>query len=452
MTTFELESQVRKWRGHLRASGTLGEQDLEELESHLRDSIDDLVSHGVTTEEAFLVSVRRVGDTEALGDEFAKISTESVWRQLLVPAANVAARRRQRSELLGVLGLAILAGLLGKMPALLGYGLTDDNLSLYMENLSLFVLPSVAIYLIWRRSLGLGFMLAAAGVFIGAGLLVNLYPSRMPHDTTVLIGLHLPIALLLLMGVLYGGPGWRTTGVRLDFVRFAGEVFIYAVLIALGGVVLIAVSVGAFQLVQIDIELVITDWVVVFGGCALLVVAAYLVERKKGRMETIAPVLARIFTPLLFIVLASRLVAIVITGRSPAENRELLIWFDALLALVLGMTLYMMSARDAEEDRNFWDGTVFALLAIALIVDSVALVGIASRLADYGVTPNRLAALVANILLFVNLLLSAIGYARFLWGKFRYQRIIEVQMRYLPVYAVWAALVVVLFPPLFGFR
>jgi len=28
---FELESQVRKWRGHLRSSGALGEEELEEL-------------------------------------------------------------------------------------------------------------------------------------------------------------------------------------------------------------------------------------------------------------------------------------------------------------------------------------------------------------------------------------------------------------------------------------
>lgn len=452
MTTFELESQVRKWRGHLRASGTLGEQDLEELESHLRDSIDDLASRGVSSEEAFLVSVRRMGDTEALGDEFAKVSTESVWRQLLVPAADLVAQRRQRTEMLVVLGLALLAGLLGKLPAFLGYGPTDENLPLYMENLSLFILPSVAIYLIWRRSLGLGFILATGAVLIGAGLLVNLYPSRMPHDTTILIGLHLPVALLLLMGVLYGGPGWRSTGVRLDFVRFAGEVFIYSVLIALGGGVLIAVSVGAFQLLQVDIERVTTDWIVVFGGCALLVVAAYLVERKKGRIEAIAPVLARIFTPLLFGVLVILLVAIIVTGCAPAEDRDLLIWFDALLALVLGMTLYTMSARDAEEDKSFWDGMVLALVVVALIVDTIALAGIASRLAEYGATPNRLSALGANILLLVNLLLLAIGYARFVFGRLPYQRIVGVQMRYLPVYGVWGALVVVLFPPLFGFR
>ena len=207
-----------------------------------------------------------------------------------------------------------------------------------------------------------------------------------------------------------------------------------------------------FRFVEIKIDTFIVNWVVVFGGCGLLVVAAYLVERKKGRIESIAPVLARIFTPLLLMVLVSLLLAILVTRMAPAEDRELLIWFDALLALVLGMTLYTMSARDAEERRGFWDVTVLALIVVALVVDGVALSGIISRLAEYGVSPNRLAALGANILLLVNLLLLGIGYMRFIFGRLRYQAIVDVQMRYLPVYALWAALVVIVFPQLFGFQ
>ena len=49
-------------------------------------------------------------------------------------------------------------------------------------------------------------------------------------------------------------------------------------------------------------------------------VAAYLVERKKGRIETIAPVLARIFTPLFLVVLLSLLVAMLVTGRAPLRG------------------------------------------------------------------------------------------------------------------------------------
>ncbi len=449
---FELESQVRKWRGHLRSSGALGAEELEELESHLRDSIDDLTARGVTAEEAFLLSVRRMGDTDALGDEFAKVSTESLWRQLLVPAPDEPSRRHQRTEVLFVIGLAILGGLLAKIPALFGLNIDEDHALVYLTNASLFILPPVAVYLMWKRSLSLRFILAAVTVFVAAALLVNLYPLRDPSDTAGLVAIHLPIALILFLGVLYGGPGWKKAGTRLDFVRFVGEVFIYAVLIGLGGLVLIGVSIVMFDFVDIDLSTFILNWVAVFGGGALLVVSAYLVERKKGRIETIAPVLARIFTPLFLVVLLSLLVAMLVTRRAPSEDRELLIWFDLLLVLVLGLTLYTMSARDAEEPTKLWDMMTLALVIGALVIDGTALSGIVSRLAEHGVTANRLAALGENIVLLVNLVLVAIGYGRFIFGRLRYQAVVELQMRYLPVYAVWATTVVIVFPPLFGFR
>lgn len=449
---FELEAQIRKWRGHLRAAVSFGEEELEELESHLRDSVDELSSRGLSEEEAFLVAVRRLGDAESLSREFGKVSTERVWRQLLVPADGESARRRQRTELVIVVALGVLAGFLGKIPALLGSDVVDENVLLYAKNAFLFALPPAAIYLIWKRALSPRFWWVTAAVFCGAALVANLYPSHGPHDTARLIAIHLPIALILFLGVLYGGPGWRRTGVRLDYVRFVGEVFIYGVLLGLGGGVLMGVSVVLFELIEVRIEHFVASWVVVFGGGALPVVAAYLVEHKRGRLETIAPVLARVFTPLFLVVLLALLIAMLVTGRAPSEDRELLIWFDLLLVVALALTLYTMSARDVEQPRDLWDWLTFALVAAALVVDLVALHAMVSRLVAYGATPNRVAALGENVLLLVNLGLIAVGYVRFLAGRATYQRIVDLQMRYLPVYAVWAAAVVVVFPPGFGFR
>ena len=92
----------------------------------------------------------------------------------------------------------------------------------YVLNASLFVLPPVAIYLIWKRSLSLGFIVAAAAVFVAAALLINLYPLRDPGDTAALVAIHLPILLILFLGVLYGRtgleegrhPGWISSGSR----------------------------------------------------------------------------------------------------------------------------------------------------------------------------------------------------------------------------------------------
>ena len=448
---FDLESQIRKWRRHVQSAGSLGTHDVDELESHLRDSIDELAERGVSVEEAFIVSIHRMSDAEELNHEFAKVSTESVSRQLLVPAADEDARRRQRTEVIVILLLALLGGLLGKIPALFGHTVAEENALIYAKNAGFFAFAPVAIYLIWRRALSLRFMAVAAVTFVVFAIAVNAYPSHPPHHTEVLALLHVPIALIFLLAVLYGGSGWHRPDLRLDFVRFAGEVFIYSVLLALGWLVLTLVTGAMFILMGIDTTSLMLNWLAVFGGCSVAVVAAYLVEKKKGAIETIAPVLARIFTPLFVVLLLGFIITMALTGQGPSEDRELLIMFDIVLALVLGLVLYTMSARDAEKPADWWDGIVLALVVLALIADGIALSGIVGRLAAYGFSPNKTAALGENVLLMVNLILLAVSYYRFVSGRSHYQTVVAWQMRYLPTYAVWAAFVALAFPPLFGF-
>jgi hypothetical protein len=61
------------------------------------------------------------------------------------------------------------------------------------------------------------------------------------------------------------------------------------------------------------------------------------------------------------------------------------------------------------------------------------------------------AALGENIILLVNLVWSAVLYVRFLRGLETFSDLERWQTHYLPVYGVWAAIVVTVFPPLFGY-
>ena len=56
------------------------------------------------------------------------------------------------------------------------------------------------------------------------------------------------------------------------------------------------------------------------------------------------------------------------------------------------------------------------------------------------------------MILLVNLAWSAVLYIRFLRGRGTFASLERWQTAYLPVYFVWAAIVVVGFPPLFGFK
>jgi hypothetical protein len=164
-----------------------------------------------------------------------------------------------------------------------------------------------------------------------------------------------------------------------------------------------------------------------------------------------APVLTRLFTPLFTIVLLVFLATMAWTRRPIDIQRNVLIAFDLLLVVVVGLVLYAVSARDPDAPPSLFDGLQLLLIVSALVVDTVALVAIASRISEFGFTPNRVAALGENLILLVNLARSAWLYAAFLRGRGPFRALEAWQTAYLPVYATWAALVVVLFPPLFRY-
>jgi hypothetical protein len=313
------------------------------------------------------------------------------------------------------------------------------------------VLPVLTIYFAWKRKLDLvsGVWLALA--FAGAALFVNVYPFDRNGDTQVLSALHVPIAMWLAVGIAYVGGQWFTSGRRMDFVRFSGELFIYYVLIALGGGVLTAFTVLMFQAIGMDPGWFIAEWLVPCGAVAGVIVASWLVEAKQSVIENMAPVLTRLFTPLFTLVLLAFLVNMAWTGSPIDVKREVLIAFDLLLALVVGLVLYAASARDREAAPDFFDRLQLLLIASAVVVDVVALAAIAARINEFGFTPNRVAALGENLILLANLAGSAWLYTGFLRGQRPFDDLERWQIAFLPVYCAWAAFVVIAFPPLFGY-
>jgi hypothetical protein len=237
----------------------------------------------------------------------------------------------------------------------------------------------------------------------------------------------------------------------MDFIRFSGELFIYYVLIALGGGVLTALMMAMFEAIGIDTEPFFQRWMLPCGAVGAVVVASWLVEAKQGVIENMAPVLTRLFTPLFAIVLVAFLATMTWTGRGLDFQRDILIAFDLLLVVVLGLLLYSMSARDREAPPDAFDVMQVVLVISALLADAVALWAIAGRISEFGVSANRVAALGENIILLVNLAWSAALYVHFLRGRGSFTRLERWQTAYLPVYAAWAAVVVIVFPPLFGY-
>ena len=267
----------------------------------------------------------------------------------------------------------------------------------------------------------------------------------------LLAALHLPMALWLAVGIGYAGGAWRSHDQRMNFVRFSGEWFIYYVLIALGGGVLMLFTMFIFSAIGLDAEWLLESWILPCGVAGAVVIAGWLVEAKQSVIENMAPVLTLLFTPLFTLMLLAFLVTMLWTGSGIDVEREVLIGFDLLLVLVVGLLLYSISARDPRAEPGFFDTLQLVLVICALLVNGIALWAVVARISEFGFSPNKVAALGENLILVVNLGWSAVLYARFLRRRTGFAPLERWQTGYLPVYAVWAWIVVAIFPVAFGF-
>jgi hypothetical protein len=449
-----LEEGIAEWRSYLRRRQAIHSVDADELEDHLRSQAAALVEAGLTEEEAFLIAVKRIGQLDALSREFAREHSERLWKRLVVaPDAASGSEGAGREALLAV-ALAVAAAAAIKVPELFGFRMhpNEELPAFYIRNFSLFVLPFLAAFFALKRSLAPAGRLWLAAPFAVGALAVNLMPFAPGGHTEALAALHLPIALWLAVGYAYAAGRWRDHDQRMNYVRFSGEWFIYYALIALGGGVLMGLTAFVFSSIGLKPDFLVATWILPCGALGAVLIAAWLVEAKQSVIENMAPVLTLLFTPLFTILLLAFLATMAWTGSGIAVEREVLIGFDLLLVLVVGLVLYAMSAREPHKGPGLFDALQLLLVVCALLVDALALWAIAARISEFGMSPNKVAALGENLILLVNLGWSAVLYARFLAGRVAFAQLERWQTAYLPVYALWAWVVVALFPPVFGFR
>ena len=451
-----LEEQIAQWRSYLLRRRTIHSVDVAELEDHLREQVAGLVAVGLAPDEAFLVAVKRIGDLDTLSREFALEHSERLWKQLVVaPTADPGGPAPGRTDAIVAFGLAVGAAIAIKLPNLFGLRWGVDEM-FYARNIGLFVLPFLVGYFIWKRKLGTHSPTVGrlAIAFVAAAIFANLYPFASDRSHTLFLAVvHLPIALWLAVGIAYAGGRWNQVAGRMDFIRFSGELFIYFVLIALGGGLLTGFLMMMFKTIGIDAEWFVESWLLPCGAAGAVIVASWLVEAKQSVIENMAPVLTRLFTPLFTAVLVVFLATLLLTGRAIDIQRDMLIAFNGLLVIVLALLLYSLSARDPDSPPGAFDVMQVVLLVSALVADLLALWNIAARITQFGFTPNRSVVLGMNLILLVNLAWSAALYVRFLrnGGSGSLAELERWQTRYLPVYAAWAAIVVIVFPPLFRY-
>jgi len=371
-----------------------------------------------------------------------------VWKERLSSMSDELSWGR-KGELTLILLFALLAFGIAKMPLLFGL----DEEQFYTRNVSFIVFPFLAAYFVWKLELKSWRLLAAAAGMLISVLYINLLPFNAKSDSLVLVNLHMPILVWSIVGFIFVGDSRLILEKRLGFLRFNGDLIVMGTVICIAGFIMSIVTIGLFELISLKIGEFYFRNFGLLGLTAAPIVATYLVQVNPQLVGKVSPVVARIFTPLVLVMLVSYLIAVVYTGQNPYTNREFLLIFNLLLVGVMAIILFSVADGLHRQSKNKTEiALLLALSVVTILVNGVALSAILFRINEWGITPNRLSVLGSNILILINLVQVAVELAKALRTSGNTEPVGRAIAWYLPVYTIWAAIVVFLFPIIFNYQ
>jgi len=359
---------------------------------------------------------------------------------------NVEKHPALKTGFLVVACISIATALLARLPLLLK-GMNPE--AFYMRNLCILIFSALATwFIIKNRITGWKNILILALPVLGLTVYMNLLPAT-NSDTNVLAVIHVPLFMAFIFALASISFEFKNTLKVSVFLRYCGELVIMTGLLAISGGILSGITINLFEIIGMKIGQFYIENVVFIGASVLPLVAVWLIDLYPGITDRIAPVIARIFTPLVLVSAVIYLAAIFISGTRLSENRDLLIIFNVMLLCVMAIIVFSLSELDKSGFRKLNVILLFLLTVVTLLIDVYALSAILQRLAD-GFTPNRTAILVSNILILVNLLLVMPGlYLAGFRGK-ELDQTERVISRYLPVYFIYSIVVIFIFPLVFS--
>lgn len=351
-------------------------------------------------------------------------------------------------DLTFVIIAALMAGLLAKSPAIVGI----DEEFFYPRNIGFIVFPALTAYFAWKSKLTAGKIAATVTITLAGVLFINSLPGGTESDTFILSCIHLLLVLWSVLGFSFVGERQNNVGKRLGFLKYNGDLLVICALMVIAGGIMTGITIGLFSLIGFDIEKLYFENIVVFGLPAVPIFGTYLSQNNPGLVGKVSPVIARIFSPLVLVMLVIYLVAMVYSQKDPYNDREFLLIFNALLIGVMAIIFFSIAETSKTTKSQPEIGILFLLSVVTIIVNGVALSAILFRISEWGITPNRAAVFGGNCLILVNLLLVTAQLFRVLFKKADIAGVEKVIAHYLPVYFFWAVVVTFLFPFIFGFN
>jgi hypothetical protein len=355
------------------------------------------------------------------------------------------------AEISLVLAVCIATSFLIKIPSIFHLGYSDELY--YEKNAGIIVFFGLALYTILSQRIhDIKKLIITSLTFLIPVIYVNLLPSDATYSSVNLVYIHLPLLMWFIYGIVATGFDLKNIRGRIEFIRFNGDMAIIYALIAIAGGLLTAITIGLFESIGLAIGEFYTKYIVISGVFAAPVVASYIIEKYPSLVSRTAPLIAGIFSPIVLITLLVFIASIVITGKDPYNDRDFLLIFNVMLLGVMAIIIFSVSETSELKSQRFNAIILFALSLTAIITDLIALSAIFYRLGQFGLSPNRVAVLVSNLLVFVNLVMIMFDLYKI---NFRQKSFTTVEMtvaKYLPVYLIWIAIVVFTFPLIFNLK
>ena len=353
-----------------------------------------------------------------------------------------------RKELTFVVIIALLAGFIAKLPHF--FAINEEFF--YPRNIGFIVFPAISAYFAWKNNLSMAKVNFIIATSLAGLLFINFLPDVKKSDTLILSCIHLLLFLWSILGFAFVGSMKQGDEKRLEYLKYNGDVVVMTTLILISGGIMSGITVGLFNLIGLNIGEFYFRNVGIFGLAAAPIAGTYLTQTNPHLVGKVSPLIARIFSPLVLVMLVTYLVAMIWSGKDPYNDREFLMIFNSLLIGVMAIIFFSVAETTRSEKNQAEIWVLFLLSVVTIVVNGIALSAILFRISEFGITPNRTAILGGNLLILLNLILVTRQLFRALSKRSELREVGRAIAFCLPIYFVWTIIVTFLFPIFFGFK
>ncbi len=351
-------------------------------------------------------------------------------------------------DILFVIFASLVAGFLIKIPEILA--LKEDVF--FLRNASFLFLPMLTSYFIWKNKLPVKDIVFIASVLAISFIFIHLIPFKDTSDTVILSCFHLPLIIWAILGFAYSGDRFTSYAQRLQYLKYNGDLVVITTVILIAGFILSGITIALFSLIGYSIEVWYMKNIGLMGIVASPIVGTYVIQNNPQLVSKVSPVIAKIFSPLVLIMLIVYIIAIIVSDQNLYQDRQFLLIFNLLLIGVMAIIAFSMIETSKMPKHLIDQGILFVLSLVTIVVNLFALSAIIFRISEWGFTPNRTAVLGSNLIILTHLLIVSFDLFQILRRKSGTHTIADSIASYLPIYILWAVVVTFIFPFIFHFQ